>query len=70
MEEKKLWLFGLAHGNLSEDAIVRGFIKFYILQGQEIGNVQDDIHFHTCYGDDKCRRAAEDLRNALESSLR
>ena len=67
MEEKKVWLFDLAHGNLAGDAIIRGFIRFYILQGKTLFNVQDDIHFHTFYGDDNCKRAMEDLRGALEA---
>ena len=67
MEEMKVWLFDLAHGNLEDDAIIKGFIKFYILQGKAICNVQDDIHFHTFYGDDNCKRAMEDLRGALEA---
>lgn len=67
MEEKKIWLFDLAHGNLERDAIVKGFIRFYILQGKTVFNVQYDVHFHTIYGDDNCRRAMEDLKSALEA---
>ncbi len=28
-EEHKIWLFDLAHGDLSESQIVKGFNKFY-----------------------------------------
>ena len=28
-EDHKIWLFDLAHGNLTELEIVKGFIKFY-----------------------------------------
>ena len=30
-EDHKIWLFDLAHGNLTELEIVKGFIKFYDL---------------------------------------
>ncbi len=65
MEEMKLWLFDLAHGNLADEAIVKGFIKHYVLHDLAMGNVQDDIHFRTQYGDNNCRRAMEDLKRAL-----
>jgi len=64
-EEMKLWLFDLAHGNLSDEAIVKGFIKHYALHELTMGNVQDNIHFRTMYGDDNCRRAMEDLKRAM-----
>ena len=65
-EEMKLWLFDLAHGNLTDEAIVKGFIKHYALHGLTMGNVQDNIHFRTMYGDDNCRRAMEDLKRAMK----
>lgn len=49
-EDMKLWLFDVAHGNLDDEKILKGFIKYYVLHGQAIGNVQDDITFHTMYG--------------------
>lgn len=48
-EEHKIWLFDLAHGNLSEIDIVKGFVKFYALNGFAIGNVLDDVLFRTHY---------------------
>ena len=66
-EDHKLWLFDLAHGNLTEDAIIKGFIRFYILAGRTLGNVQDDILFHTMYGTEGCKKAMEDLKGALEA---
>ena len=51
LEDKSTWLFDLAHDNLDEDAIVKGFLKHYALQGQGMGDVQRDLHFRTHYGD-------------------
>lgn len=69
MEDKKIWLFDLAHGNLGEDAIVKGLMKHYVLQGQGISNVQQDLHFRTYYGDFYIESAMSSLRGALESFL-
>lgn len=32
-EEKRLWLFDLAHGNLEGMAVVQGFVKHYAMDG-------------------------------------
>ncbi len=49
MEDKETWLFDLAHGDLDEDAIVKGFIKHYVLQDKGIADVQQNLHFHTLW---------------------
>ena len=64
-EKMKFWLFDLAHGNLSELEIIKGFIKYYVLYNQTIQNVQDDIHFHTTYGVLGEQMALESLNKAL-----
>lgn len=64
-EEHKLWLFDLAHGNLTDGQIVRGFIKHYALNGFDIGNVVDDIVFRTCY-----QASAPAAKGYLEAALR
>lgn len=66
-EEMKLWLFDLAHGNLEEEAIIKGFIKHYALHGYSIENVMDDIHFHTVYGERGIRTAKNSLEHALRA---
>lgn len=43
LEDKATWLFDLAHDDLDEDAIVKGFLKHYALQGQGMGDVQRDM---------------------------
>lgn len=65
-EEFKIWLLDLAHGNLSDAAMVKGFIKHYALHDLTLGNVQQDIYFHTMYGDSNCLRAMEDIVRALK----
>lgn len=69
LEDKKLWLFDLAHSDLDENAIVKGFLKYYVLQDQGISNVQQDLHFHTHYGDYFMETAMASLRRALESEV-
>lgn len=68
-EEHKMWLFDLEHGNLhlQDEKILQGFVKFYILNGFTIGNVQDDIRFKTNYGIEGVRTALTDLIRALKS---
>lgn len=63
-EDHKIWLFDLAHGNLTDQEIVKGFIKYYALNGFTIGNVQDDIIFRTNY---EAARAIQSLKEALET---
>lgn len=63
-EDHKIWLFDLAHGNLTDQEIVKGFIKYYALNGFTIGNVQDDIIFRTNY---EATRAIQSLKEALET---
>lgn len=69
MEDKEMWLFDLAHGNLDEDSIVKGFLKHYVLQNQGIDDVQQHLHFHTHYGDYYMESAMDSLRKALEHEV-
>ncbi len=70
MEDKETWLFDLAHDDLDDDAIVKGFLKHYVLQSQGIGNVQQDLHFCTQYGDFYMEAAMSGLRRALEVQIK
>lgn len=63
-EEHRIWLDDLAHSDLSELDIVKGFIKFYALNELSVGNVVDDILFRTHYD---ARVSKENLMYALES---
>lgn len=69
LEDKATWLFDLAHDDLDEDAIVKGFLKHYALQGRSIGDVQQDFHFHTHFGDSYLESAMASLRRALEAQI-
>ena len=64
-DNMKIWLFDLAHGNLSDLEIIKGFIKYYVLFNCRIQNVQDDIHFRTNYGVLGEQTALESLNKAL-----
>lgn len=65
-DEMKLWLFDLAHGNLSDKAIIAGFLKHYVLWDCTIGDVKRDIIFHTNYGKKGCEIAVNTLMSAVE----
>ena len=65
-EEMKLWLFDLAHGNLSDSQILSGFLKHYVLFDSGILNVQNDIVYHTQYGLDRASFAVTELRRVIE----
>lgn len=64
-EDHKIWLFDLAHDNLSGSQIVQGFIKYYVLNGLLLANVQDDLVFRTFYGGSCAGQAMKNLREAL-----
>ena len=66
-EEMKLWLFDLAHGNLSDDVILSGFIKHYVLYGLTIDNLVDNIVFRTNYGSSGVILAKESLLRVLQN---
>ncbi len=69
LEDKATWLFDLAHNNLDDDSIVKGFLKHYALKGQGIGDVQQNLHFHTHYGDIYLKAAMASLQRALELQI-
>lgn len=64
-EDMKIWLFDLVHGNLSDDAVVSGFIKYYVLFDMVVGNVVQDIMYHTSYGSAGAAKARELLFRVL-----
>lgn len=68
-EGHKLWLFDLAHGNLTPEQTVRGFIKFYALEELCVGHVQDDLVFRTGCGASHAGYAMEHLRTALGQAV-
>ncbi len=64
--DHKVWLFDLAHGNLTDDEILKGFIRYYVLCGCTLDNVVDDVVFRTRYEPEGIK---EKLIAVLESVL-
>ena len=67
-EEHKLWLFDLAHGNLQDQQILKGFLKYYVLDGYSMANVVDDMRFHTHYSLDQIRQSKEGLERVIRAA--
>lgn len=65
MENKGAWLFDLAHGDLDDDAVVKGFLKHYALQGKGLDDIKQELHFRTVYGDRYIESAMHILKAAL-----
>lgn len=66
-EDHELWLFDLAHENLSEPKILQGFIKYYVLEGHMLSRVQDDLVYRTRYGCYYAETAMDQLKAVLEN---
>ncbi len=67
-EEHKLWLFDLAHGNLQDPQILKGFLKYYVLDGYSMANVVDDMRFHTHYSLEQIRQSKESLERVIRAA--
>ena len=65
-EDHKLWLFDLAHNNISPERIIKGFIRFYALEGCCMEDVRENLIFRTSYGPHYAGEAMERLKAALE----
>lgn len=66
-EEMKLWLFDLAHGNLTQQEVLKGFIKHYARHDCSIADVIREIHFYTHYGTEGVQKAKVSLEDALNN---
>lgn len=69
-EEMKLWLFDLAHGNLDENEIIKGFIKHYVLFDLTVEDVKRDIIYRTVYGAEGACKGTQSIQEALKSFVR
>lgn len=67
-EDHKLYLFDLAYGNLAAGKAVAGFIKYYVLNGFTLGNLQDDYRFYTNYSIERIQAGLQSLKAALEKA--
>lgn len=63
-----MWLFDLAHGNLRDSQILKGFLKYYVLDGYSMANVVDDMRFHTHYSLDQIRQSKESLERVIRAA--
>lgn len=66
-EEHRMWLFDLAHGNLRDSQILKGFLKYYALDGYSMANVVDDMRFHTHYSLEQIRQSKESLERVIRA---
>ena len=63
-----MWLFDLAHGNLRDSQILKGFLKYYVLDGYSMANVVDDMRFHTHYSLEQIRQSKESLERVIRAA--
>ena len=63
-----MWLFDLAHGNLRDSQILKGFLKYYVLDGYSMANVVDDMRFHTRYSLEQIRQSKESLERVIRAA--
>lgn len=61
-------MFDLAHGNLKDPQILKGFLKYYVLEGYCMANVVDDIRFHTHYSLEQIRQSKESLERVIRAA--
>lgn len=64
-EEMKVWLFDLAHGNLDDDNILKGFLKHYVLHDLSVRDVQREMIFRTHYSPEQIEKAITDIKRVL-----
>ncbi len=69
-EKMKLWLFDLAHGNLSDDRVLSGFVEHYILRDLSISDVRRDIVFHTHYSPEQIQSGMDNLVRVLRQTTK
>ncbi len=67
-EEHKTWLFDLVHGDLKDEDILKGVIKYYVLSGCRINEIVDDIVYRTSYNLDGVKDIKEKVEEVLEEA--
>lgn len=63
--DHKIWLEDLAQDNISPERMVKGFIQFYVLEENCMGDVFDDIMLQTSHGYDHAEKARARLKTVL-----
>lgn len=64
-EDMKMWLLDLTYSRLSDDEVLKGFVKYYVLYNLSISRVFDDLHFRTYYPADRIAVALDHLKKVL-----
>lgn len=62
--DQRQWLFDLAHDGLTEQEILRGFTKFYVLKGKGLNNVYGQLFVG--YSDGCIYKAMQRLETVLQ----
>lgn len=66
-EEASIWMHRLLQDKLSDDAIVKGYLKHYALTGKTLENAKEEIESRSWHEQDVRQRAITRLYFALES---
>lgn len=65
--ELRDWLYNIVTDKLNDAQILQGFIKYYVLYGQVLANVQDEMmrHCNGFYERDEILKVMDTLRRVL-----
>lgn len=68
-EEMKIWLFDAAHGNLTDETALKGFLRYYVCQDLSLSDMKRDILYRTSYGATGVQKAVTAVKGALYKYL-
>lgn len=68
-EEMKIWLFDVAHGNLTDETTLKGFLKYYVSLDMSFFDLKRDILYRTSYGAAGVQKAETAVNAALSKYL-
>ena len=68
-DEMKIWLFDVANGNLTDEAVLKGFLKYYVCQDMALSDIKRDILYRTSYGTTGVQKAETAVKGALYKYL-
>lgn len=69
LKNKEDWLSDLVNGNMETDAMAKGFLKFYVLEGGRMEDMQRDIRRRFPSKEWYVETAVLQLRGALEEAV-
>lgn len=70
VETLKIFIFDVAHDNLSDLDIVKGMIQHYLLNGYSVDNLQDDMVFKTLYQPEVIKNTLEHVKAVLSKFVK